>query len=363
MLKKAAALLLVCASMGAWMGCGTTSSNFLYAAIPNSNQIVAFREDPNSGALTQIVGSPITAGQAVQSLVLHPSKKFLYAANSGATPNGTVSLFDISSGGALTEVTPRQTVGTAPTLMVMDTSGTYLYVANSGSSDISVFSIDSAKGGLTPVPQIGGTTAGIGLSALNMALSASGNTLFVTGQGPTTQGYIEEFTVTKGVLGAPVQGSPFLTGNGPYGLAIDSGGSHLYTANKIDTSISAFSIGSSGALTLISTTGLTISNSGPVSLFIDKSGKYLYVANQGSANLGAFSIGSDGSLTLLTSSPFATGPQPNIVTGDASGKYLFVGNQSASVIQSFSLDTGSGTLTSVASYAVPATATSIVITP
>jgi 6-phosphogluconolactonase len=362
MLKKAAALLLVCASMGAWMGCGTTSSNFLYAAIPNSNEIVAFREDPNSGALTQIVGSPITAGQAVQSLVLHPSKKFLYAANSGATPNGTVSLFDISSGGALTEVTPRQTVGTAPTLMVMDTSGSYLYVANSGSFDISVFSIDSGKGGLTPVAQIGGTTAGIGLSALNMALSPSGNTLFVTGQGPT-QGYIEEFSVTKGVLGAPVQGSPFLTGNGPYGLAIDSSGSHLYTANRIDSSISAFSIGSSGALTLISTIGLTSLNSGPVSLFIDKSGKYLYVANQGSANLGAFSIGSDGSLTLLTNSPFATGSQPSIVTGDASGKYLFVGNQSTPVIQSFSLDTGSGTLTSVASYAVPAAATSIVITP
>lgn len=360
MLKKAAALLLVCASIVAWVGCGTTSNRYLYAAIPAANEIVAFREDPNSGALLQLVGSPITAGQAVQSLAIHPSQKFLYAANSGATPTGTISEFTISNG-ALTEKTPRATAGTAPTLLTMDPSGSYLYVANSGSFDISVFSIDSSTGVLKPVEQTGGTTAGIGLSALSMQLSASGDTLFVTGQAGT-QGYIEEFPVSNGVLGSPVTGSPFITGNGPYGLAINSSGTYLYTANKIDNSISAFSIGSTGALTLISTIGVTTANASPVSLFIDKSGKYLYVANQGSANLAGYSIGSNGSLTLLTASPFATGSQPDFVTGDSSGDYLFVGNQSTTVIQSFSLDTSTGTLTSVSSYSVPGTPTSIVIT-
>lgn len=367
MLKKAAAVMLVCASMVAWVGCGTTSNRYLYASIPGANEIVAFREDPNSGALVQLVGSPITAGQAVQSLALHPSNKFLYAANSGATPTGTISLFDISNGGGLTEVTPRVNAGTAPDLLTMDPSGNYLYVANSGSFDISVFSIDQTHGLLTPVPQTGGATAGIGLSALNMALSPSGSMLFVTGQNGTTQGYIEEFTVTNGVLGIkPGSGTPFITGNGPYGLAIDPSGAHLYTANYNDNSISAFSIGSSGNLTLISTIGETYT--GPVSLFIDKSGKYLYVANQftsqqNSGNLAAYSIGSDGGLTLLATSPFATGPQPNFIAGDASGDYLFVGNQSTSaVIQSFSLAPSTGTLTSVSKYGVPGTPTSIVIT-
>ncbi len=93
----------------------TANGRYLYAAIPNSNDIVAYREDPNSGVLTALAGSPITAGPAVQSLVLHPSKKFLYAANSGVFP-GNISLFDIASGGGLTEVTPRTNAGTAPTL-------------------------------------------------------------------------------------------------------------------------------------------------------------------------------------------------------------------------------------------------------
>jgi 6-phosphogluconolactonase (cycloisomerase 2 family) len=332
----------------------------LYAAIPASNEIVIFREDPNSGALTQLAGSPITAGQAVQSLALHPTKKYLYAANSGATPTGTVSLFDIGSSGALTEQTPRFNVGTAPTLLAMDSSGSFLYVGNSGSFDISVFSIDASSGKLMAVAQSGGGgTAPIGLSPLNMQLSPSGNTLFVTGQAIVGQGTIEAFPVSNGILGTPVVSA---TGNTPYGLAIDSSGAHLYTANKIDNSVSAFNINSDNSLTLISTTGETFT--GPVGLFIDKSGKYLYVANsQSSGNLAGFSIGSDGDLTLLVNSPFATGSQPSFVTGDAAGKYLFVGNQSTPVLQSFSLDSGTGALTSVSSYSVPGTPTSIVITP
>jgi len=359
MLKKAAALLLVCASMSAWLGCGTTSSRFLFAAIPSGaggGQIVAYREDPNAGVLLQLSGSPITAGAAVESLAIHPSGKYLYAANSGSN---NISLYTISSTGGLTEVTPRQSAGTSPTLLVMDPSGSLLYVANSGSFDISVFSIGT-NGNLTPVQQTNGPTAPIGMSAINMALAPSGNVLYVTGQG--LQGWIEVFPMNQGVLGTPVSGSPFLTGNNPYGLVIDSA-SHLYTANKQDNAISEFTINSDGSLGTIAGSPIGETYTGPVSLLIDKSGKYLYVANQGSGNLAAYSIGSDGGLTLLTSSPFTTGAQPSFIAADSSGKYLFVGNQASPVIQSFSLDTTSGALTSVGSYSVPGTPTSIVVTP
>ena len=87
------------------------------------------------------------------------------------------------------------------------------------------------------------------------------------------------------------------------------------------------------------------------------------MANQNSTNLAAFTIGSDGSLTVLTSSPFATAAQPSLIATDAGGKYLFVGNQSSPVIQSYSLDTGSGTLTSVTTYVLPGTPTSFAVTP
>lgn len=360
MLKKAGALLLVCASIGACLGCGTTSSRFLYGAIPSGvgGEIVAYREDPNAGVLTQLSGSPITAGSAVQSLALHPSGKYLYAANSGSN---NISQYAVSSTGGLTEVTPRLTAGTSPTLLAMDPAGHFLYVANSGSLDISVFSIGASDGKLATVSQQQGLSAPIGLSAINMALAPSGNALYVTGQ--ATQGWIEEFPLTQGVLGTPVTGSPFLTGNNPYGLVIDSTGSHLYTANKQDNTISEFTINADGSLSPLSgTSTIGETYTSPVSLLIDKSGKYMYVANQGSGNLAAYSIGSDGGLTLLSNSPFATSASPSFLAADSSGKYLFVGSQSSNTIQSFSLNASSGTLTSVASYSVPSTPTSIVIT-
>src|SRR5579863_3332636 len=356
MLKKAAALFLVGTSLATWLGCTTNSSTYLYAAFPSSSQIVVYREDPNSGILTVLVGSPITAGPSVQSIVIHPSKKFLYAANTG---ENDVSLFTISSGGGLTEVTPRTLVGSAPTLLAMDTAGSFLYVANSGSNTISVFSISTSNGNLTPVAAPFPT----GSNALNMKLSPSGNVLYVTVAG--SPGFVEAFNNPSSGNPSPVNGSPFTAGTNPYGLAIDSGGTHLYTANFNDSSISAYTIAGDGSLALIQGFPLGETYAGPLALFIDRSGKYLYVANEGSnpGNVAAYTIGSDGGLALLTNSPFSTGSQPSFITGDPTGKNLFVGNQSSPAIQSFTLDSSTGTLTSVRSYSVAGTPSSIALTP
>ncbi len=356
MLKKAAALFLICASIAIWTGCGSNSSRFLYAAIPASNQIVVYREDPNSGILTQLVGSPITAGSAVQSIVIHPSNKFLFAANAG---EDDVSLFTISSTGALNEVTPRTPVGTSPTLLAMDSAGAFLYVGNSGSRNLSVFSINASTSPPT-LTEVTGSPFQIGLSPINMTVSPSGGFLYVTGT--ASPGFIEAFTLNQG-FPSVVSGSPFLTGGGPYGLVIAPSGGFLYIGNKLDNSISEFTLNADGSLTQFPNSPIGEQFAGPVALFVDKSGKYMYVANQGSSNLAGFSIGSDGALTLLTTSPFATGTQPSVIAADSGGKYLFVGNQTSPAVQSFSLDAGTGTLTSVAKYTLPGAPTSIAVTP
>jgi 6-phosphogluconolactonase len=353
MLKKAAAMLLACASMAMCVGCSSsTSSRFLYAALPTANQIVAYREDPNSGVLTLLSISPITAGPAVESLAIHPSKKFMYAANSFESD---ISLYTLASSGALTEVTPRTPTGTTPTLLVMDTTGSFLYVANSGSANISVFSIDAGSGALTAVT---GSPFPVGPSPLSMRLTPSGNFLYVSSSG--APGNVEVWSSNAGVLSIAGVAQ---VGTNPNGMVIDSSGAHLYVANSNpDNSISEFSINSTtGLLTLLSTiSGPALSS--PVDLLIDKSGKYLYAANEASSNLAAYSVASDGSLGLLGNSPFATNTHPSVIASDSSGKYLFVANQSTPAIQSFSLDGSTGTLTPVASYTLGNAATSIVVT-
>jgi len=350
MLRKAAALLFVSVSI-AWVNCGTTQSHFVYAAIPAANQIVAYREDPNSGVLTAVSGSPFPTGTSPQAVVIHSSKNLLYVANAG---DNDLSLFKIASGG-LTEVTPRTPVGTTPSLLALDMTGNFLYVGNVGSHDISAFSVGS-DGKLAAVS---GSPFPIGMSPLNMQLSPSGSFLYVTGSQP---GLVLVFSLNAGVptpIAVVPTGASLLAS--PFGLAIDSKGSFLYVGNgPPDNTLSEFTLGSNGVPTAIngSPIGGTLSN--PFSLFVDTSGKYLYVANEGSSNITAYTIGSDGALTLLTNSPFSTGTQPNIITGDPNGKYLLVGMQSGS-IQVFGLDTSTGTLTSFATYSVGNGPSSIVV--
>jgi 6-phosphogluconolactonase len=350
MLKRLATLFFACVTTIAWVGCGRTTSHFVYAAIPGTNQVAAYRQDPNSGVLTSLAGSPFATGTAPQALALHPSKKFLYIANSG---ENDISRFTISSKGALTEVTPRTQAGQTPVVLVMDSAGSFLYVGNSGSMNISVFSIDAGSGALTEVSQ---SPFPIGLAPLNMKLSPSGAFLYATG----SSGLVEAFTVNAGVL--KILGIFQTNGVSPYGLAIDPAGTYLYTANFASNSISEFTIASDGTLAPMATSPLGgASLTAPISLLIDPSGKYLYVANDiSSGSLAAFSIGSGGVLTPLTSSPFGGGNQPNAMAVDAGGKYLLVGSQSNS-IQVFKRKSSDGTLSSISTYSTGGTPTSIAV--
>jgi 6-phosphogluconolactonase len=360
MLKKAAALIVLGVSLAFCLSCGKTSHDYVYAAIPAVSQIAIYREDPNSGILTQLDNTPVAAGPAVQALVLHPSKKFLYAANSAESD---ISLFTIATDGVLTEVTPRTPVSngteaTTPMMLAMDPGGAYLYVGNAGAAfpSVSVFSINSTSGQLT---QISGSPFTIGISPLNMALAPNGGVLYITGAG--SPGYIEAYTISSGVLKFLEYVQP---GVNPYGIAISPNGSYLYTATTGDGSVEQYSIGSDGSLTSIATPigGLAA----PVALLVNNSSQYLYVASEGnttgsSTNLIGYSIGTNGSLTVLASSPFTTNAGPEAIASDTLGNYLFVGNQSTPVVESFGLSTSTGTLEVIQKYAVPGTATSIVV--
>jgi 6-phosphogluconolactonase len=365
MLKKAAAVLVIAASTAMGGGCFiSNSNNVLYAALPQSSQIVEYREDPNSGILTQLATSPVTAGPGVQSLAVNPSGKYLYAANAG---EDDVSFFEIQPYGQLLEQN-RTPVGTSPTLLVMDSAGKYLYVANSGSQNISVLSI-SSSGNLAQV----GNPFQVGISPLNMKISPSGSFLYVTGASPQagTPGYIEVLSINTSAASPLTLVAITQPGSSPYGLEISPNGNYLYTANFGDNTISEFTIGSNGLLKQIPGSPIGETYTGPVSLLVEPSGKYLYIANQqSSGNVAGYTIGSNGALSLLNSSPFPTSAQPNFIASDPAGDFLFVGNLSKPVLEPFCLASknlscnqspGPGSLTEVAKYSLVGTPTSIVV--
>jgi 6-phosphogluconolactonase (cycloisomerase 2 family) len=361
MLRKALVLLFVFASIAAFVSCGSTGSHFIYAAVPAANQLAVFREDPYSGVLTQLAESPYTVGFGPESVVIHPSGKFLYVANAGQNEND-VSLFDINSDGTVTEVTPRTATGTLPFVMAMDPAGNYLYVANVASNNLSVYSINTASnsstnplGKLTPID---GSPFSINLVAKNMQVSPSGNFLYISAPSQPT-GLVAVFSLTAGVPSL-VSSTP-TPDNDPSGLAIDPKGSYLYTANANQSSISIYSIAASGTLTQVPQSPLADNEQHPVAVLVDPAGAFLYVANQGSGNISSYSITSgSGFPVTVTDSPFGSEAQPSFLAMDPNGKYLFVGNQAGSAgIEAFGVSSGS--LNTINTYSVGNTVASIAV--
>lgn len=360
MLQKALVLVLLLASVGGCISCGTTANHYIYATLPAANQVIVYREDPNSGVLTQISGSPYTVGDGANSVVVHPSGKFLYVSNPGQNEND-ISLFDIASNGTLTEVFPRTPVAPSasqPQFMAIDPAGAFLYVANAASFNISIFAIDSGSGALTAA----NSPVSIGFAPLNMQFTPSGNFLFITAAGQPF-GFVEGFSVNAGVLQAV--GVTPTDGLNPNGLAIDPTGTYLYAANTSSNSISVFTITSSGSLTEVDGSPIDDQYTNPISLLLDPAGGFLYVANQSAGNVAVYSIDSSTGLpailtTSTTTGAFATESTPSFLTFDPSGKYLFVGNQGSSAgIQVF--EVSSGNLTTLSTYTVGNTPTSIAV--
>ena len=142
--------VLVCAlTIAGLAGCGSSGTKHpAYVTIPSTNQVLGFNIDDKSGSLSPIAGSPYSAGPSPMVATIHPSRKFLYVANS---QENDISLFTIGKDGGLTEVMPRAKAGVAPLALAMDANGAFLYAANESSGSISAYAINSSTGALAPV--------------------------------------------------------------------------------------------------------------------------------------------------------------------------------------------------------------------
>jgi YVTN family beta-propeller protein len=328
-------------SAGQFAGNGPSSiaadaASHVYATNQSSNTISGFKIKDTSGALDLIsdvdagtsgIQGSIPTGPAPVAIKIHPSGKFAYVANSGATSAAdanSISAYSIdASTGALARIdTDGTKAGTqyfiparvTPSSIAIDSAGTFAYVANVGSNNVTVYSIDATSGALAEIQTI--TT---GTTPYSIAVDPTGTYAYVTSWN-TDKVWIFSIGV-DGTLSAPTQVS---TGTGPRAIKIDSSGKHAYVVNSSSGDISAYII-SGSTLNLIdcsasvgvcdvATRKYFQAGNTPKSISIDSSGKYAYVANTGSNNVSAFSIDSFGALIPVANSPIASGASPYAVT-------------------------------------------------
>lgn len=335
----------------------------------------------SNGALTP-VGKEAATGTQPSALLFDPTQSFAYVAN---TVSNKISTFTVSKDGSLaaqatTPVTSGSTAATRPIALAMDPGAHFLFVANEGvflndlaqniPGSVSVFTIGSG-GALTEVagsPFVIQETEPPLLTTPNqpqpesLAVSNQGNFLYVADRNNSTVvGYA--FDATTGVL-SPVPGQAFLAGSSPNVVFSPPAGNFLYVANAGSNDILAFSVNADGSLSPVTTSGgttqFTISTGiGPIALLSDPSAKYIFALANGGSQITGYSMNHvTGLLTAVTAATANTGANPVSFTirsdGSRNGDFwIFTSNFGGNSVSTFKLTYASGTLNPLPQLTAP----------
>ena len=173
----------------------------------------------------------------------------------------------------------------------------------------------------------------------------------------------------------PVSGSPFAAPQ-PVLSAVTPDGHFLYVANDAGDSdpgsVTGYSISFDGSLHPVPGSPYVASDLGPYGVAISPDARYVYVSNTGNSPSENGSVSAykssrrDGSLTELQGSPYTVGVAAGGIALTPDGKRLYVANGESDSISAFKRDAGTGQLTQLAAspFAVSdGEPTGVVITP
>jgi 6-phosphogluconolactonase len=339
-------------------GSSSSSGDYVYVINQTANSVSGFAIA--TGALTAVTGSPYSLAFTPTSIVVNPANTIVFVAGNSGTL-GYINAYSIGSTGALTLLTSNSVgaayeaamdvspdgqwllgldssdtaagvalideyaINTSSGQLTLGTGASYSSVTNQGAiepraikfapngqavfaalgtaGDLAYsFNSTTGSGALTFSQSI--ALSGASLTSDNwLAVSPSGAYLYIARSSGTT-GSVGAYAINGANLGA-ITGSPYTAGDQPYSVAVNTTSSDVYVANQLDSTISEYTIGSSGALTSIN--GSPYGNGAePTAVAVDNSGDYLLVlSNAGTLNMYSFST--TGSLVSSTSATTGTG--------------------------------------------------------
>lgn len=343
----------------------TPGSGFAYVKNFSDDTLSGYAVNLVNGRLIEIdVASRFFADDDPRSIATGPGGAFAYVGNSDA---GNVSSFAIDADtGAATEVAGSPTNADAGTRgIAADPDGRFVYAVNAGSggvNSISGYRVDPATGGLDPLP-------GFPVNTLEnpraVTFAPDGDIIYVANANADgVSGYSVD--PVTGAL-TELAGSPFSAGDFPASIAVTPGGDFAYVANVLSNAVSAFTIDAGGALSPITTgdAGTCGPNVGvdPNNCYdtpsasgvaVSHDGAFLHVANSNHNNVTVFTIDPvTGELSEIPDSPFAAGASPRQIAASPTGDFIFSANAGSAIpqvpggISGFSVDSATGELTQV----------------
>lgn len=359
----------------------STSPTYLFLlegkGVPTGT-IHGFSVNPSTGALSEVPGSPFSAGLGPAQIVVDPTNRFLYVTNQNSND---ITGFSIDAGTGSLTLLPGSPffIGAEPVTLGVDPTGRFLYVFAEmiifGASQEVLFeySMDSVSGALTPTTSSPVTwEPGPGILVTSIVFNAAGNMAYL-GQSTSNarQGPILICSVdfTTGALTQVASAQP--TSIEADELSMTPAGNFFFSTSRPNDEVDAFTIGAAGQLSEVSGSPYTVGNV-PAAILVHPSGNFLYVVNENQAyqanpnpsqylgSVSAFNIGpGTGVLTPVAGSPFSVGINAASIGVDPTGSFAYVAStnyvagtyKGSAQIQGFSIDSSTGVLSP---FALPA---------
>jgi 6-phosphogluconolactonase len=231
-----------------------------------------------------------------------------------------------------------------------------VYVANNGSNNVSGYSINTATGGLSVLP--GSPFANVSTPS---AIAVSSNGFFAFAANSQANNVTAFRVGTDGALllasPTPANLNPAPVGTAPRAVAISKDARFLYVANSRSDSVTVLSIGATGLLTLVPPTSgnpnpVAAAGSSPTAIAVAPINRFLYVANSASNTVSVFQVEAGGLLTLVPPAGSGTNPvstggtAPTALGMSSNGQFLYVTNSSSNNVTAFQVETN-GLLTPI----------------
>lgn len=309
--------------------------------------IYPFQFNPTDGSL-EPVAEPVPASNP-SFLAIHPTGKYLYAANEDGV--GAVTAYEIGSGGGLTHLNEQPSHGAAPCHLMCDATGAFLIVANYTSGTVSVYPTgsDGRLGEATEKIQHSGSSIlerQQGPHAHSVNIDAQNRFAYLADLG-MDQVVIYEIEINRGKL-RPAGYLDTAPGAGPRHFDFHPNGKNAYLINEIGCTMSALSydpkFGSLEEINTLSTLpGEVEQGFSTADVHVHPNGKFVYGSNRGHNTIACYSIDeATGAIEFVARTDVE--PVPRNFAIDPSGSFLLSAGSNSNKTTTFAIDRDTGAL-------------------
>jgi 6-phosphogluconolactonase len=265
----------------------------LLAVNPGSDSISSFSVH---GSNLELLDRDASGGDQPISLTVEDG--LLYVLNAGGA--GNIAGHTVSRQGTLSPLTgstrPLSGAGVGPAQVSFDPRGETLVVTEKNTNLIDTYAVDRDTGlAGGPNPQ-----ASAGATPFGFAFGPRGHLIVSEAFGGATDASaVSSYGLEDGIIDA-ISPSVATTETAACWIVVTKNGRFTYTTNTGSGSISGYSIGQDGALTLLDADGVTAQTGpGPIDMALARSSRLLYSLNSGDGTISGFRVGADGSLTPI----------------------------------------------------------------